>query len=936
MNNKLTADLSSGVLSDKHSAFDKFCVNLYDFWKSKKYLLVCFFLPAFLMWFIYIAMEVYPFGDNSVLVLDLNGQYVYFFEQLRKILHGDASILYSFGRALGGEFMGIFAYYLASPFSFIVALFPKDMITEALLLMFLLKCGACGLTFGIYIDATRPRNTKSTIIFSVLYALTAYNVVMQNNTMWIDNVIFLPLITLGIEKLIREKKFKLFVIALSIAVLSNYYIGYMMCIYVAIYFFYFYFAHDKNENNPLRENNHFIKSLGRIAFFSVIMLMICAVILMTAYYSLTFGKTTFSDPDFSFKQRFDFIDMLSKVYIGSYDTVRPEGLPFIYCGMLTIILLPMYFISSHIKSREKIASGILIAVFVLSFNGTTIDIIWHGFQRPNWLNYRYSFMLCFIMILLAYKAFEIITKHNYRTILGICAVLALLLIVMQKMELENLPDLRAVWTSLLFIGIYIIILHYMIKGNFKETASSMILIIVCTESIVAGLLNLVALDEDVVYSSRNSYRNFMDRVQPVVDIVQKDDDSFYRMEKTIHRKTNDNLALGIRGLSNSTSTLNADTIKFLNMLGLSSKSHWAKYLGGTPVLDSLLGIKYVISEKDEDVSDVYKEILTYNDDLTVYENEYVLPIAYACNSNITETQLDSYTSPFERMNYMVADLLGEKEKLNLFKPIPLQDTVTENLSESYSSGHKKYTPSSTTKNSKLTFRLTAEEDGIIYCYFPSEYPREVELTLNGSDFDTYYANETFRILNLGHYNKGEEINLSMKLEKDDLYILSENTFFYTLDDETFKNAMSRLSEGGFQIEEYTEDYFNGTITVPENQNYIFTSIPYDEGWVITLDGEKIEYDEILEAVIGFSAEPGEHTLSMKYSPKAFNYGMVISITGVIIFILVCIIDYLIRKKYPADINTSDFVSVLSENTQNENLSGEIKTDSDNNSETDKN
>ena len=276
-----------------------------SFWEkfsSVKYLLWCFFLPAALMWVIYIAMNVYPFGEESVLVLDLNGQYVYYFEALRRLLHGEGSFLYSFGRALGGEFLGIFAYYLASPFSFIVGLFPKEMITEALLTMFLLKTGLCGLHFGIYLHKTRDRNPVAVVIFSTMYALCAYAVVQQHNTMWIDNLIFLPLILLGIEEMIRFGKYKLFVVCLSLALFSNYYIGYMMCIFVAVYFFYYYFSRTPEERNPHGVQHHFLRSFGRIAIFSLLVICICAAILLPAYYSLTFGKTTFSDPSFALTQ----------------------------------------------------------------------------------------------------------------------------------------------------------------------------------------------------------------------------------------------------------------------------------------------------------------------------------------------------------------------------------------------------------------------------------------------------------------------------------------------------------------------------------------------------------------------------------------------------------------------------------------------------------
>ncbi|MBQ8002390.1 MAG: YfhO family protein, partial [Clostridia bacterium] len=151
------------------------------------YLSLCFALPVVVMYLSYLAMQIHPFGDGSVLVLDLNGQYVYFFEALRNFVHGDASLLYSFSRALGGEFMGIYAYYLASPLSYLVALFPQGRMLEALLCLFLLKTGGCGLTFGYYLHKTsRKPNRISVVCFSMLYALSAYCIVQQHNTMWID------------------------------------------------------------------------------------------------------------------------------------------------------------------------------------------------------------------------------------------------------------------------------------------------------------------------------------------------------------------------------------------------------------------------------------------------------------------------------------------------------------------------------------------------------------------------------------------------------------------------------------------------------------------------------------------------------------------------------------------------------------------------------
>lgn len=875
-----------------------------SFWEkfsSVKYLLWCFFLPAVLMWVIYIAMNVYPFGEESVLVLDLNGQYVYYFEALRRLLHGEGSFLYSFGRALGGEFLGIFAYYLASPFSFIVGLFPKAMITEALLTMFLLKTGLCGLHFGIYLHKTRDRNPVAVVIFSTMYALCAYAVVQQHNTMWIDNLIFLPLILLGIEEMIRFGKYKLFVVCLSLALFSNYYIGYMMCIFVAVYFFYYYFSRTPEERNPHGVKHHFLRSFGRIAIFSLLVICICSAILLPAYYSLTFGKTTFSDPSFALTQKFDFLDMLSKMYFGSYDTVRPEGLPFLYCGMLTFILVPLYFFAPHVRLREKIATGFLVIFFVIGFNASTLDLIWHGFQRPNWLNYRQSFMLCFIFLIMAYKAFEGLKAMGFRYAVASTGVIAGLLIIMQKIGYKNLPDFTAVWPSLIFCALYLFLLRActMDSKNTRQTAALVMAILVSLEMFCAGLANTTAMDKDVIYSSRTSYRSFIDRVQPIADDVKEMDDSFYRMEKTVHRKTNDNLSLGLRGLSNSTSTLNAKVVALLKGMGMASKSHWSKYVGSTPVLDSLMNVKYVIAEDAGTISPLYNEILRDEENtLSVYENPYVLSLAFGVSPDTANFLFDDtrFDSPFVRMNHLITALLGEDETVEIFHEAKVINTEYINCSSSSVAGHRKYTPKDSSTSATLRYTVRVDSGDLLYCYIPSEYPREVELKLNNKSVGKHMGNETHAIKSLGHFEVGEEITISATLQDKDLYITTGASYFYYFDEAAYKDAMARLSTSQYVIKEYTEDSFTGTIHVAAGQEMIYTSIPYDAGWVVKIDGAIVETEEIVGALMGFRTTPGEHTLEMEYRPACVTYGTWISAGGLSVFAVICLGGWLNRKK----------------------------------------
>ena len=211
------------------------------FFEEYGYLGLCMLLPALVMYLMYCARGIHPISDGSVLVLDLNGQYVWFFEALRNFVKGDASLLYSFARAMGGEFMGIYAYYLASPLSFILCLFPTNRMLEGLLVLFLLKTAICGGTFGYYMHRnSTTRRPVAIIIFSICYALSSYGIIQQHNTMWIDAMMWLPLITLGIEDLIKHGKFRLYTLLLAVTLFSNFYIGYMVCIYCFFYFFIYY------------------------------------------------------------------------------------------------------------------------------------------------------------------------------------------------------------------------------------------------------------------------------------------------------------------------------------------------------------------------------------------------------------------------------------------------------------------------------------------------------------------------------------------------------------------------------------------------------------------------------------------------------------------------------------------------------------------------
>ena len=890
---------------------------------EKKHIYPAFLLPVVLLIIVYAFMGIFPFGERSILTLDMNAQYIYYFAELRDILHGESSLLYTFERAVGGEFMGFFTYYIASPFAAIVAIFPENAIVGAVTTMMIIKCGMSGLTFFIYLDKTKKRDLPAFYMFSVMYALCAYAMTYQSNIMWMDALLWLPLVSLGIEKLISEGKFKLFIITLSLTIWSNYYIGYMVCIYVFLYFFCYLFAHNSRETNKLNENLHYLRSFVRIAICSIIALLIVTVIIFTAYYSLTFGKSNTSNVDYAFTFRYSFMELFAKMFIGSYDTVRPAGLPNIYCGTLMLVLLPIYFLSKKVSFREKSVYTVLVLIFAFSMTINTLDLAWHGFQMPVWLNYRYSFMFSFILLTMAYKGYEAISEVSGKTLFFTSSLLLFALFTVQQTVLletykggaskPSMP-IQLVLTSVILIIVYTIILILKHKSILKRVLPIVLLVIVCSEATFGAYLNWKGETTDVGWAKRNAYYDYVEQYDDTVNMIYDMDDSFYRFEKTTMRKPNDNFALNIRGISDSTSTMNKKLMNFMKYSGFSSKSHWIKYYSGNEVSDTLFGVKYVITD-NLPVSYSYEKI-DGKEGKTIYKNNDALSIAYCTNKSLKSFDvegLSSTTSSFEFLEYLVASMrydgiesVDDFDKLlnsqtQLFEGCYYYVDETENCKTKRGSGSRKpYYITRTDDNEKAsaTYRVQAYQDGSVYMYLPSYrtstkisyyvYDSNGEKLLSGS----YYGSDDYRIHNVGNFKSGEVFFVELKFDMDELCIYSDYPLFNQINTENLQKAIAELKDGELKITDYSDTYFEGTINANANE-MVFTTIPYDKYWDVYVDGEKVETYTVGDTFLSFDITEGEHTVVMKYRSKPFIYGMCFTGLGVVLFIIMCIFE----KKY---------------------------------------
>lgn len=887
--------------------------------RDRSYLIWTFLIPFSFMLIIYALDGVFPFGDRSVLILDLNGQYIGFYEALRDWIYGEGSLLYSFARSLGGEMMGIYAYYIASPFAFLVALFPEGFMTEALFFIFVLKVGLSGLTFGYYVHRNRLAAPLPTVFFSAMYALCAYAVVMQHNSMWIDNLILLPLITLGIESLIKYRRFRLFVFSLALALLSNFYIGYMTCIYVAIYFFYYTVAYSEGgRTDPLGERRHFLRSFVRIAFYSALAIGIAAIILLTAYYSLGFGKSEFTQPNFEPFIRFTPIEFFTKMLVGSYDTVEPSGLPIVYCGVLTLLLLPLYFANRRFSKRERIATAALLGIFYFSFSINTIDILWHGGQAPNWLNYRYSFIFCFLLLITACRALARIKDIPRNAVLSFGVVLLAFVVLAAACGFSYFNWIAALISAVL-IALFTGLLYFIRKGSFdcRRICSLALALAVFCEVLGAGIHNLYMLHMDVGAVDRESYTSYHETMSDAVNWVKEYDTGFYRMETVNHRVTNDVMELGYRGVTNSTSTLNHKTLTFLNRLGLLSTSHWSQYKGSTMAVDSLLGIRYVIATTAKRPSGTYEQIYRNYTNL-VYRNPYALPIAYAVKAGTNSYDFtENIYSPLTQINRLVGTMLGED--VILYEALPIlsedysgltytyvldgdkeyvgleSDVYYENQ-EAYDAGEfygkELYAP-----DASITYTVAAEKAGHIYFYVPTAYKNEVGIYMKDTYIGNLFGSDSDHLYDLGEFEAGEVAEVTLRMDKCVyFYYLKDEALFYYENTDAVAEAMSSLGENGISLTDFREDMFCGHITVTEERPVVLTTIPYDAGWIVTVDGQPIEPYETLDALLAFEPGVGTHEIRLEYRPNAYVFGGTVSLISLAVFLLFIAYEFALRRR----------------------------------------
>lgn len=810
-----------------------------------------FILPASCMIIIYALFKVYPFGDRTILAMDMDNQYGEFFAYFHRVLTGRDSLLYSFTKEMGGSVFGLFTYYLSSPFSLLMIFFPQKAMPIGLALITVLKIGACGLTFAIFLRHVFKRCDISTILFSCCYALMSYSMMYSMCIMWLDAVIWLPIVLLGIERVLKGRSPLLFIASFVMTLFSNYYTAYMTAIFSVIYYLYRYFTSCREKNVK-----DFMKKILTMLGAGVVCVLLCSVVLLPTLLNMLNGKLAGNGyvADGFWNQ--EVFKIPKRLFMGQYDSMLNNGAPSIFCGMLCGVLIGVYFLNPKIKLKAKIAAVLVFAVFIVSFFIKKIDMAWHVFKYPNWFPYRYAYAFCFFSIYIAYSGFTKLKKKQLPYGVAGAAVYAALIVAVYFLDSEVITDSKLAILSLVFAGIYITILPlYCLGGKkFAKCVSCALVILTCAELIINGWSLLKGIDRQFGYTSYIEYRDEIDGIGEAVNCIKGRDDGFYRAEKTFLRTDNDNMSFGLKGITHYSSTYNNNIVRFDKDMGMRQEYIAIRYQGSTILTDTLLGIKYIISKGR--INDSYKLVEDFGEN-KVYENPYAMGIGFAADNDIQSNYYNAGNA-LDNENYFTQKLLGNFVFKNVTRAQPA--------------------------DSGRAVEFTASETGMYYVDFAKNYNGVPQLTVNGaSRAYTYDTGIGKKIFYLGRFNAGDRIKVSFTD-----YDLSKNARIAMVDIGALERALENIpNEKRFNVTDYSNTRIEGDVELDKDE-ILFTSIPYEDGWSVYVDGKKTEPVEAQTLFMAIPSGEGKHHIKLKYHVPGLRISAVISLltlAGVLLFAL---------------------------------------------------
>ena len=836
--------------------------------------LISFIIPLVIMFGVYLSQGIYWNSDTSPLLGDGFHQYVIFDLNLRNILHGSDSLFYTFTSGLGLNFYALSSYYLGSFLSPLVYFFDVSSMPNAVYLSTLLKFGLIGLsTFFSLSKIFKNIPAPLRLALSTSYALMSFTVSQLEIKTWLDVFILIPLILTGLHLLITEKKRILYFTSLSILFIQNYYFGYMTALFLVVWYFCQLSWDFKSRKYSFLD--FFLTSL-LAGLTSFIMTLPTLFDLRTHGEKLTAITKIKTDASW-------YLDLFAKQFIGAFDTTKYGSIPMIFVGLLPFILTIVFFTLKSIKFHVKLCYATLLIIIIASFYLEALDLFWQGMHAPNMFLHRYAWIFSTLLI---YISAEVLNRFKDIKLWNILFSMTFLLFgylatIYFKNHYSFLTKLNILLT-IEFLVVYLLLLLALIKKLISpKIFSILILIFTISEISFNASSQLNGITKEWGFASRSTYDKDIPSMEAILEYTKQQPDTFTRTEKLQTQTGNDSMKFNYNGISQFSSVRNRSASTTLDKLGFKSSGTNLnlRYANNTIIADSLFGISYNISETYPDKYGFHPSY--QKDNLTLYKNQFALPIAFATQSLYKDVTFNDHT--LDNQTQFLNQIAGLNEEY--FYPINHHTDSGDNVVNLNGTD---------TEDATISYSIEVPDNSQVYLSmtklnFSNDKKKQVDIIVNGEK-KSFTTDNAFTFFNLGYAEHKQTFDIQIKFPGN-AQVSFESPTFYRLDTKKYTEAIRKIKENPVEVSSY-----KNKVTVNykvKNETSIFFTIPYDQGWSAYQNGKKLQIQQAQTGFMKIDVSEGEGTITLSFIPKGFVTGASCSLIAIIVFIFYDIQ----RKKY---------------------------------------
>lgn len=876
---------------------------------------------------------VYPFGEKQIAVIDMYHQYVPFLSELQYKLQEGGSLFYTWHGAGGSNFWTLLAYYGASPLNLLLAIFPQRYIMEGVTVILLLKIGLSASTMAVYLRSQGKfgghRNASSQgkfgghgnasrqgksgdagiVVFATLYALCSYVMAYYWCIMWLDAVVLLPLCILGLNRLIEDGRAVMYTVALGLTVFTNYYMAIMVCIFILCYYPVLYFL--KVQNGGMRTC---IVTTAKAVGYSFLGIAMGAVMLLPTYVSMRNAYYFSSDMPADWNFYSDVLDVLNQLLPYSELTYR-EGLPNLYCGMLVVIFVVLYVCNKSIALREKLLNLGFLIFLLLSLNINKLDFIWHGFHFPNQLPYRYTFAICFLLIGMAYRVFLRMNTVRVRHLWAVLAAGIGYYLVAQKLMDEQIDDMNLFfYGGVAWLALYCIVLLLYRKGSIPKNSFLLLIVVLVVAEMGA---NTCESFDRIGNTYRSSYFANSGDIRKLAEETNKE---FARTEMDELYTLNDPAMYHYKGLSQFSSSINANMTQLMEKVGLdgSPGRNRFNYNQTSPVTNAMLNVKYIIAKnlalKDPDFTQVGK-----SGHSRLYESKYPLSIGYMTGNEIRTWDTDS-ENPFDVLNDYVRAATSNTYR-KVFYNVAAPAVSAKNAKVTMTAdGTFTVKSSDQDKSARVTLVYTSDKTQKYYVFFETAHAKSINVSDGNKVDDIELRNDCGSVVNIGSIEEGKSFTVTIDYEKGEDSTITGYVCY--LEQEAWDGAYDILSQNLMKVTKSGDTFLEGMVEAKQD-GVLVTSVPYEQGWRLAVDGTEQNIHELTGGVlISVPLTAGEHHIRLDFRPPGIVAGAAVSGIAIVLLVIFQLVNRHRRKLFYEVLKEED-ATIAAQASMSDDNSGDI-------------